>query len=161
MHMCTTVGLGGFSSHDKSFGYWDIPALESRHAPKTAHADLTNRRAQLDGAPLFLKPGQHRIDEERAQVLTGQHEVVGGRRAAQTVTQHPQEIEGFGSGYQGQGVKTILPSDAQAKMEVRLVLGLEPQDVLDKIRQQLDKNGYPAVELTYTLGDIEDRKSVV
>lgn len=28
MHMCTTVGLGGFSSHDKSFGYWDIPALE-------------------------------------------------------------------------------------------------------------------------------------
>ncbi len=25
--------------------------------------------------------------------------------------------EGFGSGYQGQGVKTILPSSAQAKME--------------------------------------------
>ena len=28
MYICTTVGLGGFSSHDKSFGYWDIPALE-------------------------------------------------------------------------------------------------------------------------------------
>ena len=69
-------------------------------------------------------------------------------------------IEGFGSGYQGQGVKTILPSDAQAKMEVRLVPGLEPQDVLDKIRQQLEKNGYPAVELTYTLGEMSYRSDM-
>ena len=69
-------------------------------------------------------------------------------------------IEGFGSGYQGQGVKTILPSDAQAKMEVRLVPGLEPEDVLDKIRQQLDKNGYPAVELTYTLGEMSYRSDM-
>lgn len=69
-------------------------------------------------------------------------------------------IEGFGSGYQGQGVKTILPSDAQAKMEVRLVPGLEPQDVLDKIRQQLDKNGYPAVELAYTLGEMSYRSDM-
>ncbi|MDO5289083.1 MAG: potassium transporter TrkG [Pseudomonadota bacterium] len=28
MHMCTTVGLGGLSSHDKSFGFWESPALE-------------------------------------------------------------------------------------------------------------------------------------
>ena len=69
-------------------------------------------------------------------------------------------IEGFGSGYQGQGVKTILPSDAQAKMEVRLVPGLEPQDVLDKIHQQLDKNGYSAVELTYTLGEMSYRSDM-
>ena len=69
-------------------------------------------------------------------------------------------IEGFGSGYPGQGVKTILPSEAQAKMEVRLVPGLEPEDVLDKIRQQLDKNGYPAVKLTYTLGEMSYRSDM-
>ena len=28
MHMCTTVGLGGMSSHDASFGYWNSPQLE-------------------------------------------------------------------------------------------------------------------------------------
>ena len=28
MHMCTTVGLGGMSSHDASFGYWHSPLLE-------------------------------------------------------------------------------------------------------------------------------------
>ncbi len=28
MHMCSTVSLGGFSSHDASFGYWNSPAIE-------------------------------------------------------------------------------------------------------------------------------------
>ena len=69
-------------------------------------------------------------------------------------------IEGFGSGYQGQGVKTILPAYASAKMEVRLVPGLEPHDVLDKIRRQLGKNGYDKVELTYTLGEMSYRSDM-
>ena len=69
-------------------------------------------------------------------------------------------IEGFGSGYQGQGVKTILPAYASAKMEVRLVPGLEPHDVLDKIRRQLGKNGYDQVELTYTLGEMSYRSDM-
>jgi trk system potassium uptake protein len=29
MHMCSTLSLGGFSSHDASFGYFESPALES------------------------------------------------------------------------------------------------------------------------------------
>jgi len=29
MHMCSTMGLGGFSSHDASFGYWNSPLIES------------------------------------------------------------------------------------------------------------------------------------
>ncbi len=29
MHMCTTMGLGGFSSHDASFGYWDSARMET------------------------------------------------------------------------------------------------------------------------------------
>jgi len=29
MHAFTTLGLGGFSSHDASFGYWDSPVIES------------------------------------------------------------------------------------------------------------------------------------
>lgn len=62
-------------------------------------------------------------------------------------------IEGLWSGYQGQGVKTILPSEAQAKLEIRLVPNLSPQDVFDKVKNQLIKNGFEQVELTYTLGE--------
>jgi trk system potassium uptake protein len=29
MHMCATMGLGGFSSHDQSFGYWNSPVIEA------------------------------------------------------------------------------------------------------------------------------------
>jgi trk system potassium uptake protein TrkH len=29
MHMCTTMGLGGFSSHDASFGHFDSPLIEA------------------------------------------------------------------------------------------------------------------------------------
>lgn len=29
MHMCTTISLGGFSSHDLSFGYWNSPRVEA------------------------------------------------------------------------------------------------------------------------------------
>jgi trk system potassium uptake protein len=29
MHMCSTVSLGGFSSHDLSFGYWNSPLIEA------------------------------------------------------------------------------------------------------------------------------------
>lgn len=29
MHMCSTMGLGGFSSHDASFGYWNSARMEA------------------------------------------------------------------------------------------------------------------------------------
>lgn len=29
LHMCSTMGLGGFSSHDASFGFFDSPAIEA------------------------------------------------------------------------------------------------------------------------------------
>jgi trk system potassium uptake protein TrkH len=29
MHMCTTMSLAGFSSHDASFGYWNSPLIEA------------------------------------------------------------------------------------------------------------------------------------
>ncbi|MDT2749532.1 M20/M25/M40 family metallo-hydrolase [Streptococcus parauberis] len=62
-------------------------------------------------------------------------------------------IQGIWSGYLGQGVKTIIPSQAQAKLEIRLVPGMDPKVVFKQVQHQLQKNGFGHVELTYTLGE--------
>lgn len=62
-------------------------------------------------------------------------------------------IEGLSTGYQGQGVKTIIPSKASAKMEMRLVPGLTPHYVLEQIQKHLKQAGYDHIRVTYTLGE--------
>ncbi|HFI0235533.1 TPA: M20/M25/M40 family metallo-hydrolase [Streptococcus suis] len=62
-------------------------------------------------------------------------------------------IEGLSTGYQGQGVKTIIPANASAKMEVRLVPGLTPDGVLSAIRTYLADQGFDQVEVAFTLGE--------
>ena len=44
------------------------------------------------------------------------------------------EINGIGSGYQGEGTKTIIPSKAMAKLTFRLVPEQDPEDILDQGR---------------------------
>ncbi|MBM7636846.1 M20/M25/M40 family metallo-hydrolase [Streptococcus saliviloxodontae] len=62
-------------------------------------------------------------------------------------------IEGLTTGYQGQGVKTILPAHAHAKMEMRLVPGLTPSYVLEKIKEHLKASGFDRIKVIYTLGE--------
>lgn len=56
-------------------------------------------------------------------------------------------ISGLLSGYTGLGTKTILPRQALAKIDVRLVPGYEPDKVTKLLREHLDKNGFEDVEL--------------
>jgi acetylornithine deacetylase/succinyl-diaminopimelate desuccinylase-like protein len=51
-------------------------------------------------------------------------------------------IDGIYAGYTGEGVKTILPHTATAKMDSRLPVGIDPDEHMDKIRAYLDANGY-------------------
>ena len=56
-------------------------------------------------------------------------------------------ICGFQSGYGGPGVKTVLPAEARAKLDFRLVPDQDPYDILAKLRAHLDRLGFADVEI--------------
>jgi len=56
-------------------------------------------------------------------------------------------INGIWSGYTGEGVKTILPHKASAKVDSRLPPGLDPDEALEKIRRHLDSEGFDDIEI--------------
>ena len=56
-------------------------------------------------------------------------------------------ICGFHTGYGGPGVKTVLPAEAGAKVDFRLVPDQDPHDILHKLRAHLDSEGFSDVEI--------------
>ncbi|MCS7010014.1 MAG: M20/M25/M40 family metallo-hydrolase, partial [Anaerolineales bacterium] len=57
-------------------------------------------------------------------------------------------ICGLTAGYQGSGAKTVLPARASAKVDFRLVPDQEPEEVVRALRQHLDAEGFPDVQIT-------------
>jgi acetylornithine deacetylase/succinyl-diaminopimelate desuccinylase-like protein len=56
-------------------------------------------------------------------------------------------VAGLWSGYTGPGAKTIIPAEAHAKLDFRLVPRQDPEDVLRKLRAHLDANGFDEVQI--------------
>ena len=53
---------------------------------------------------------------------------------------HPTlTINGLRSGYGGEGMKTVLPSTATAKLDCRLVPGQEPERVFGRVREHVER----------------------
>lgn len=56
-------------------------------------------------------------------------------------------ICGIESGYTGEGMRTVLPRQAKAKVEFRLVPDQEPQAVVQQLRRHLDMKGFGDIEI--------------
>ena len=54
---------------------------------------------------------------------------------------------GFHAGYGGPGIKTVLPAQAAAKLDFRLVPDQDPYDILGKLRAHLDAGGFEDIEI--------------
>ena len=73
---------------------------------------------------------------------------VTGREAIMRYLYHPTlNIDGMWSGYTGEGVKTILPHRATAKVDSRLPYGLDPDTALALIRRHLDAEGFDDITI--------------
>ena len=56
-------------------------------------------------------------------------------------------IAGFLTGYTDEGPKTILPAQAMAKMDFRLVPNQNPDDIMDNLRTYLEEQGFNDVKI--------------
>jgi acetylornithine deacetylase/succinyl-diaminopimelate desuccinylase-like protein len=56
-------------------------------------------------------------------------------------------IAGITTGYQGPGSKTVLPAEATAKLDFRLIPDQDPNDIRQKLRKHLDRHGFERVEI--------------
>ena len=87
--------------------------------PTEHEMDLVRQHAQLDQSHL------QEVYELGLPLLTAHQDDL-----LKTLFFEPSlNIQGLQTGYQGQGVKTILPAEARAKLEVRLVPGMKPKKV--------------------------------
>jgi acetylornithine deacetylase/succinyl-diaminopimelate desuccinylase-like protein len=58
------------------------------------------------------------------------------------------EINGIWGGFQGEGVKTVLPAEAHAKITCRLVVDQDPTTIVDLIARHVEKHTPPGVKVT-------------
>ena len=72
---------------------------------------------------------------------------LSGKALKEAVFNPTCNIQGIGSGYLGEGMKTIVPASAMAKIDFRLVPGQDPEDIFDKLKTQLGVWGYGDVEV--------------
>jgi len=69
-------------------------------------------------------------------------------------------IDGIGSGHIQEGMKTILPREARAKIDIRLVPSMRPEDVYQKVRKHLDNRGFDQVQIRPQTGYLWAKGSV-
>jgi len=60
------------------------------------------------------------------------------------------EVNGMWGGYQGAGQKTVIPSEAHAKLTCRLVPDQEPNEIVALVRQHLERNVPAGTHLSVT-----------
>ena len=58
------------------------------------------------------------------------------------------EINGIWGGFQGEGVKTVLPAEAHAKITCRLVVDQHPATIVELIARHVEKHTPPGVQVT-------------
>lgn len=96
--------------------------------------------------------------ENIGQKIGYPHLHMDGETYYRKLTMEPTfNICGMQSGYTGEGTKTIIPSTAALKMDIRLVVDQEPMDIYHKFCQHVRQHD-PDIEVRY-LGSMEPSRT--
>lgn len=66
----------------------------------------------------------------------------------QTTSRPTLEITSVSAGFQGEGIKPIIPNRATAKIACRLVAAQEPEEIMDFIEDHIHAQSLPGVKIT-------------
>ncbi len=69
-------------------------------------------------------------------------------------------VNGIHGGYGGPGTKTVLPAEAFAKLDFRLVPDQRPSKIVDLLRAHLERHGFGDVEVVSLAGEAPGRTSL-
>jgi len=97
------------------------------------------------------------FEEEKMRERFGIPEFIRGLTGVEALKRHLYEptctICGFRAGYIGEGTKTVLPSQAMVKLDLRLVPNLTPELALKLLREHLDRRGFTDIEIVPYAGE--------
>jgi acetylornithine deacetylase/succinyl-diaminopimelate desuccinylase-like protein len=93
------------------------------------------------------------FDEEALKEEVGVKELFGEKGYSyleQTWARPTLEVNGVFGGFSGEGIKTVLPAEAGAKITCRLVPDQDPEEISALLKAHIEKNKPAAVEITIT-----------
>lgn len=76
-----------------------------------------------------------------------------GMSAKEAVFSPTANIAGISGGYEGQGVKTVIPATAMAKMDFRLVPNQDPQRIYEQLKRYLADEHFDDIDVEYLGGE--------
>ncbi len=108
-------------------------SLADRNAIKALPFDERAYLVQVGAPAVFGEPGYSTLERQWARPTL--------------------EVNGMWGGYEGPGQKTVIPSDAHAKITCRLVPDQDPDDVVALVTRHLAAHVPPGTELSVTPSD--------
>ncbi len=104
---------------------------------------------------MIANAAQRQDEAQRKKVLGVQHWIddLSWEKAQERLESQPTvNIEGLVGGYTGPGGKTVLPHQAVAKLDLRLVPGMKAADALAALKAHLAKQGFGDIDVNMTGG---------
>lgn len=150
-------GLGGSIFPNAAWRLvWALNTLKDQdeRVLVNGHYDSVKPATERDLELLALMPDNAQEMLDRYQLQPGFLKgMTGGPELRRMEVFEPTcTICGLTSGYQGAGSKTVLPAEARAKVDFRLVPDQTPEEVLDHLRKHLDEHSFQDVEITFLGG---------